>query len=84
MKIGTANYCPKKLNRILKNKQAEIYFLKEFLKNFETLRPHRRLPIGEDKQPLLAFLERNYGFSLERKLGLISLSKSKFYNWKNE
>ena len=55
MKIGTASYCPKKLNRILKGKQAEIYFLKEYLKNFETLRPHKRLPEDKEKERLLAF-----------------------------
>jgi hypothetical protein len=58
MKIGSVDSCPKKLNRVLKRQQAEIEFLKDFLKSFETMRPHRRLPSGEEKLRLLKFLAK--------------------------
>jgi hypothetical protein len=82
MKIGSEDSCPKMLKRVLKRQQAEIEFLKDFMKSFETMRPHRRLPSGEEKLRLLNFLAENFNLPMERKLQLISVSKSQYYQWR--
>lgn len=82
MKIGSVDSCPKMLKRVLKRQQAEIEFLKDFMKSFETMRPHRRLPSGEEKLRLLNFLAKNFNLPMERKLQLISVSKSRYYQWR--
>lgn len=82
MKTGSVDSCPKMLKRVLKRQQAEIGFLKDFIKSFETMRPHRRLPSGEEKLRLINFLAKNFNLPMKRKLQLISLSKSRYYQWR--
>lgn len=84
MKILSAEKCPKKLENKVKRLEDEMIFIQQFLKNFETIRPHKRLPRGEDKERLINFLSQDFGIPLGRKLKIISLGKSRFYQWKNE
>jgi putative transposase len=81
MKKGQGDFCGRYCQKQLNRKQSEVNFLAAFVKRFPFHLSYRRMPSAEEKIELLAFIHNFEELPLPRKLCLISLSKSRFYNW---
>lgn len=56
MNKGRADLCAKKCQKKLIRQQAEIFFLREFMRKFPFHLSYRRMPSEEEKVQLISFV----------------------------